>query len=46
MPQRREKYTNSLQNTFPPTGMVFQELSEVTTNNTIKVYSPKNYLII
>ena len=45
MPQRREKYTNSLQNTYPPTDVVFQELSEPVTNNTIKASSPKNYFI-
>jgi hypothetical protein len=26
------------------TDVVFQELSEVTANNTIKAYPPKNYL--
>ena len=45
MLQRREKYINRLQNTYPSTDVVFQELSKVVTNNTIKASSPKNYFI-
>ncbi len=45
MPQRGEKYINSLQNTYPSTDVVFQELAKVLTNNTTKASSPKNYFI-
>ncbi len=45
MPQRGKKYINSLQNTYPSTDVVFQELAKVLTNNTTKASSPKNYFI-
>jgi len=35
MPQRREKYINILQNTYPSTDMAFQKLPKVTISNTI-----------